>query len=44
MPGRVLNQTYLLEPDLQVGHVRLELLGHLVALVVEREPSVHEAK
>lgn len=35
---------HLLQTDLQVGHVGLKFLGNLVALMVEREPAVHEAQ
>ena len=34
--------THILHPDLQVCHVRLEVLGHLVSLVVEGKPAVHK--
>ncbi len=35
---------YLLYPALELEHVRVEVLCHLVPLVVEREPAVHERK
>ena len=35
---------YFLYPRLQLCHVGFEVLGHFMALVVERKPPVHEAK
>ena len=34
--------THLLYPRLQLEHVRLEVGGDLVSLVVERQPAVHK--
>lgn len=34
--------THFLNTELEVGQIRLEVFGYLVALVVECEPPQHE--